>query len=109
MADQFKKLNSKNHLFLVGFLVLSFWSFYPARAASSMELFWHANTLVPDNFLGRSLPISGSIITVIAIGEGDYRAQNYTWYLDRKLMKSFSGISQNSFSFLSQRMAGIFP
>lgn len=70
-----------------------------AKAAADVDLFWHANTLVPNDYQGRTLPIRGSIITVTSIGEGNYKNLNYSWYLDRTYIKYSSGIGKNSFSF----------
>lgn len=70
----------------------------PAKAAD-IDLFWHTNTLVPDDYAGRSLPIRGSMITVTAISEGNYKSLNYDWYLDGNYIRYSSGSGKNSFSF----------
>lgn len=70
-----------------------------AQAAGNIGLFWHANTLVPENYQGKALPIRGSMVTVTAIAQENYKNLNYSWYLDRTYIKYSSGIGKNSFSF----------
>lgn len=83
--------------------------FIPAHASDDLKvsLTWQTNTLTPENYQGRPLPIRGSTITVFAF-PAMYNSSNliFDWYLDRTYMRYSSGKGKDTFVFTATKWSG---
>jgi hypothetical protein len=88
----------------LGLVALCFLNIMPAQGQNqeSISLVWTTDTWVPNDYLGRALPILGSRIEVFALADNKIYASKdliFNWYLNGQYQKSDSGPGKNTLSF----------
>ncbi len=74
-----------------------------------LELVWSAETYVPYGYLGKALPIQGSMVTIDAVlytSGGNQSNLKFSWFLDNTFQEAKSGYGKKSFKFGVRRASG---
>lgn len=67
--------------------------------ASSLDILWEAETLVPPLYAGRALPSAESTVRIEALLGGDDASPSthiYTWSLNGKRLAAYSGVAKSA-------------
>ena len=81
----------------------------PNIALTRFELSWSTDTYAPIEYIGRTLPTTGSKIFIdasVRVANGDAKSLKYSWFLDDIFQKNKSGYGKDSFYFYAKSISG---
>lgn len=97
-----KKTSLIYYFLLVIFCLVSLNSAQSQNSEIGVTLTWSTDTYTPPSYLGKPLPVRGSIIETVANIDSqtiDPEELNYQWFLDHRLQEATSGLGKQAFKF----------